>query len=661
MKFCRPGNPRTQTVFALTLLLGALATHAATNGFVVPTCRGTANSESGYWEIFTDPSGAPDNLPDQPGVTTGAVLTQKNASAFVTKFPLPFRPEVCYPSAGFFRSSPMPSSHTKVIFERFLPQIGVTPVAELLPALFGEIAALLNVERVGYSRMEPDRSAIQQEFQYYLAARKCDTARLPRLFARDYPGYFAAITTPPGVVVSHDVMADPRLTEFREGYFEPFGITSMLDVPVNRAGQLYGVICHEHVGPKRQWSDAEVEVACGFANVVALALETDQRQQAEAALRESETRVRTVIEHTPAAIVVLDAATGRFIEVNENATRLFGLSREELLQTGPAELSPEVQPDGRISAQSAGEKIQRALDGKVPVFEWVHCRKNGDEFPCEIRVARMPAAGRNLVIGAIMDITDRKRTEAEWQRALRKEQDLGELKTNFVNLVSHEFRTPLGVILSATDILEHYFDRLRPEQRRDHLQDIRHATKQMSALMEEVLVLGRVEAGKMKCVPVELNLPDFCSRLVDEQLSATHRRCPLVLTFDNVDAPAAGDEGLLRHILTNLLSNAVKYSPAGAAVHFTVRHEREDAVFEIRDQGIGIPAEDQPRLFEPFHRARNVGEIPGTGLGLVIVKRCVDLHGASIAVDSEAGRGTTFVVKVRMFTPANGTKRKRHA
>lgn len=547
----------------------------------------------------------------------------------------------------------MSVNHSKIIFERFISQIGVTPLKELLSALFGEVAALLDVERVGYSRMEPDQSAIQQEIQYYLAAQKCDTAGLPKLFAKDYPGYFAAITTPPGMVIAHDVMQDERLREFQEGYFKPLGITSMLDVPVHRAGQLYGVICHEHVGPPRRWLDEEVATARSLSNIVALAIETDQRQKVEAALRESEKRFRTVIEHTPAAIVVMDTETGKFIEVNDNAMRLFGMSHEELLKVGPAELSPTTQPDGRASSQAARDNIAQALNGKVPVFEWIHRTKKGRSFPCEIRVARMPAAGQNLVIGAIMDITDRKRAEAEFQKALQQEKDLGELKTNFVNLVSHEFRTPLSVIVSASDILENYFDRLKPEQRTDHLRDIRHSTQQMTRLMEEVLLLGKVEAGKMIFKPEPLDLVGFCQRLMDEQLSATGHKCSIQLAFDEFPSTAQGDEGLLRHIFTNLLSNAVKYSPAGNQVWFTIRQEGEQTVFQIRDQGIGIPQEDQARLFEAFHRARNVGEIPGTGLGLVIVKRCVDLHLGGITVESALHSGTTFTVRLKLFQETN--------
>lgn len=424
---------------------------------------------------------------------------------------------------------------SKAIFEKFIPQIGVLPVHELLAALFGEVATLLQVERVGYSRMAADRTAIQQEVQFYLTGRRCETSDLPKLLAQDYPGYFTALETPPGVIVSHDVLRDERLKEFREQYFKPLNITSMLDVPVHRAGQLFGVICHEQVGAKRRWTDEEVVAAVSFAHLVALAVETDERQKAQAALRE----------------------------------------------------------------------------------------------------------------------------------ALAREQEMTELKTNFVSLVSHEFRTPLGVIVSAADILENYFDRLQPQQRAGHLQDIRYSAQQMSGLMEEVLLLGKVESGRMVCRREPLQLADLCQRIVDEQLSVTNRKCPIQLEVEEGATEAEGDEGLLRHILNNLISNAVKYSPAALPVQFRVRREGTLAIFEIEDRGIGIEAADQKHLFTAFQRGKNVGAIPGTGLGLVIVKRCVELHGGVMTFQSRVNQGTRFVVRIALFAEkaqgeksGKGTKRK---
>ena len=182
-----------------------------------------------------------------------------------------------------------------------------------------------------------------------------------------------------------------------------------------------------------------------------------------------------------------------------------------------------------------------------------------------------------------------------------------------------------------------------------HLQDIRHSAQEMAGLMEEVLLLGRVESGRMQCKPEKFDLPGFCQRLIDEQLSATGRKCPIQLSLEHCDQPAEADEGLLRHVFNNLLSNAVKYSPAGKAVQLVVRREGQEAIFEVRDQGIGIPSADQRRIFSAFHRGSNVGEIPGTGLGLVIVKRCVELHGGSIEITSESAKGTVAAVRLKLF------------
>jgi PAS domain S-box-containing protein len=241
-------------------------------------------------------------------------------------------------------------------------------------------------------------------------------------------------------------------------------------------------------------------------------------------------------------------------------------------------------------------------------------------------------------------------------KALEQEKELNRMKTNFISVVSHEFRTPLGVIVSSADILESYFDRLKPEQRAGHLQDIRHSTRQMTGLMEEVLLLGSVESSRMQFKPEVIDLPGFCRRIVDEQLSATNRRCPIFLDVKVEGEAASGDEGMMRHIFGNLLSNGIKYSPVGSQVHFSVKREGVDTIFEVRDHGIGIPEEDRKQLFEPFCRGRNVGEIPGTGLGLVIVKRCVELHGGNISFESDPGRGSTFTVKLQLIANEASTK-----
>jgi len=181
------------------------------------------------------------------------------------------------------------------------------------------------------------------------------------------------------------------------------------------------------------------------------------------------------------------------------------------------------------------------------------------------------------------------------------------------------------------------------------LESITRNTRRMAEMMEEILVLSRLDAGKLDFQPASLDLNAFCRRVLDEVLSATNRRCPIELMLGPVSAQAQADERLLGHIFTNLLSNAVKYSGPGTAVRFTVEQDGSDAVCTVRDQGIGISEGDQQHLFKAFHRGSNVGARPGTGLGLLLVKRCAELHGGKVQLNSKVGEGTTVTVRFPVF------------
>jgi signal transduction histidine kinase len=171
----------------------------------------------------------------------------------------------------------------------------------------------------------------------------------------------------------------------------------------------------------------------------------------------------------------------------------------------------------------------------------------------------------------------------------------------------------------------------------------------MAGMMEEILILSRLEAGKLDFQPAVLDLSAFSRRLVDEVLSATSRRCPIELSLAAALPRAYADERLLAHILTNLLSNAVKYSEPGARVRFAIERDSGEAVCVIRDEGIGISEGDQAMLFTAFHRGANVGLRPGTGLGLLLVKRCLELHRGSVRILSQVGKGTTVTVRLPVF------------
>jgi signal transduction histidine kinase len=255
-----------------------------------------------------------------------------------------------------------------------------------------------------------------------------------------------------------------------------------------------------------------------------------------------------------------------------------------------------------------------------------------------LRTSELREANRSL---------ERAREDA--LRLLARERELSELKSEFVSLVSHEFRTPLEIIMSSVDNLDRYHDRLPVEKREQLLHTIHKAVRRMSGMMEEVLVLGRLETDRMTFHPAPFAWHSFCRRICDEIQSATSQRCPIHLEMNGTPDQAMGDESLLRHIFTNLLSNAVKYSPPNQPVEFAVHRDQDRAVCRVIDRGCGIPPADQKRLFQAFHRGSNVRQIPGTGLGLLIVQRCVELHRGHIQFESVEGEGTRFTVELPLF------------
>jgi signal transduction histidine kinase len=242
----------------------------------------------------------------------------------------------------------------------------------------------------------------------------------------------------------------------------------------------------------------------------------------------------------------------------------------------------------------------------------------------------------------------------EIRNALVQEQELNELKTRFITTASHEFRTPLGIISSSTGLLEDYDDRLDRPKKLKHWQRIQSAVKHMTTLLEDILLIYQTDAGKLECKRSAFDAISFCHELIEELEISSDAKGRFNLTINHADASISIDEGLLvfldgklvRQILTNLLSNAIKYTLGDSQVQFDVIFTSKTVTFQIADRGIGISAEDRVRLFESFHRGKNVNNIPGTGLGLSIVKRCVDLHGGTIDLTSEVDVGTTFIVNL---------------
>lgn len=234
-------------------------------------------------------------------------------------------------------------------------------------------------------------------------------------------------------------------------------------------------------------------------------------------------------------------------------------------------------------------------------------------------------------------------------RALVAEKRLNDLKSQFITAASHEFRTPLAIIASSTGILEEYYDKLAMKQRQKHLQRIQSSVEHMVNILEDVLMIEQIDKGKMECNPTEINLEEFCNVLIKKaEPDVPHSRIEILSSLSEVSAKNSItlDGQLVWQVLNNLLSNALKYSPPGSPIFLNIHCQYQKLVFEVRDQGIGIPKEDLEEIFTPFHRGSNVGTIPGTGLGLTLVKRCVNLHAGTITVNSEPGSGTCVIVHI---------------
>ncbi|HEY9661703.1 MAG TPA: HAMP domain-containing sensor histidine kinase, partial [Allocoleopsis sp.] len=237
-----------------------------------------------------------------------------------------------------------------------------------------------------------------------------------------------------------------------------------------------------------------------------------------------------------------------------------------------------------------------------------------------------------------------RNSERAMLEALNKERELNQLKSYFVSMVSHEFRNPLSALRMMSDLLLHFEERLTPEKKESFSQQIRLTIDHMCQLLDEVILLGKVDTGNFQIELKLLDLTEYCKTLIASHQYSDDNRHPIVLHCQPGLTPLALDANLLGHILNNLISNALKYSLPSGEVHIEVSQQHDTVTFSITDRGIGIPAEDQPRLFDAFTRCRNVGKIQGTGLGLAIVKRCVDLHQGKVSVESALGLGTKVTV-----------------
>lgn len=308
----------------------------------------------------------------------------------------------------------------------------------------------------------------------------------------------------------------------------------------------------------------------------------------------------------------------------------------------------DIRLPGEMDGIAASEQIQNQL--QIPV---VYLTANADQATLERVTASRPFGYvlkpfNDRILSTTIEIAlARHRAEIAAQAAQHIAEAEMHRRTEHLAVVSHEIRTPLAAIRACADSLQRYGNLLPPEKQRQQLQQIQAAAESLSLLLEDILLLERMHSDHLEFVPMPIDVISFCEEQVEVWRYTSNHQCQLAFSSEGGPCITRLDQKLLWHVINNLLSNAVKYSPEGGCVSLSVSCQPESIGLQVKDEGIGIPPEALPLLFEPFHRASNVGQIPGTGLGLAIAKRCIDLHGGEIGVDSTLGQGTVFTVRLQ--------------
>lgn len=364
------------------------------------------------------------------------------------------------------------------------------------------------------------------------------------------------------------------------------------------------------------------------------------RQQAQQ-LREKLSLLDQILGASDAQILLCDRH-GKFLYTSPNAARTLGLSQTDLLGKTWQYLGFCSQIVENLDAQR-----QEVLTTNLPITAELSLPTAEGIKYFEYTISRMGNGINSIdaVVVDLKDITKQKQAEKEINKALEKQKEIAQQKNRFVSIISHEFRNSLHKIFLSADLLKTYNNHNKgtQKQKNQQLDCILTAAKQTKLVLDDILLVSQGETGKLQFQPRQLDLEKFCREIAEEIAATADKENTITFTAQG-NTSACLDEKLLRFILINLLDNAIKYSPSGSTIEFDLISQDGEAIFQIKDFGIGISQTDQALLFNSFYRGSNVGKIEGIGLGLSIVKQCVDLHGGNIAIESEVGVGTKITV-----------------
>lgn len=387
----------------------------------------------------------------------------------------------------------------------------------------------------------------------------------------------------------------------------------------------------------------------GQEAVLSLLNDVTEEKQMQERLKQSVQRYHQLLNLIPVGVVMISLETMETLYANTQTARILGYASPNDLINANFML--------RLTSEAAVElgKIMPALT-KTSVETIPQClirQVDGTLIDVEIRAVRTEFATDDVILLVFNDIRAilHLREQAIQNEILRVELETNRqilhLKDNFISLMSHQFRTPLTIALSSKEILQTYYDRLTPERRDNHFAKIDSAIHQMLRILEDVLLLSMIAAGTVEVDKRLTNLKQLCQNVI----STFESDRIILITTDDTWPDSLLDSELIRHILENLLDNALRYSPLESNVNVDLNHDDDTIQMIVCDEGIGIPEAEQKMLYEPFFRASNVPDYQGTGLGLPVVRNAVDLHGGTITVQSQPGKGTTFTITLPLEFP----------
>jgi PAS domain S-box-containing protein len=354
------------------------------------------------------------------------------------------------------------------------------------------------------------------------------------------------------------------------------------------------------------------------------------------------TELLDLLDHASDLILSFDPA-GRFHFVNQTWRTTLGYAPAEIARL---RFEDTVDSADRAALQAILETL--SIPGKSLPFE-ARFRANGGP---KILVAgtltrrRVPKNPTGTIICVCHLVTAERAAERKASEILAREKQLNELRADFVSTASHEMRTPLATLSLGVDFLVKYWSKLDEKQIAHSLGSVHAGVQQLRSVLDDVLIVGRSREGRLSCKPEPVELITFCRKLTEEVMAGDLSRHPIEWHCNRAVWDAKIDPKLLRQILVNLLTNACKFSPQSTVVELSLESRDESLVFTVADRGIGIPAEDQGRLFDLFFRGANSTQVAGSGLGLTVVRHCIEAHSGSVAFESAPGRGTRFLVTV---------------